>query len=326
MKRAVARSFGRPADVIALEDFTPREPGPGEVRVDVRAAPINPADELLASGRHAFRPALPAPIGIEGAGVIAALGEGVTDLAVGQLVVLPPGGTWCEATVCRAADVYPVPAGLDPLQAAMLCVNAVTASCLVSSIRTLEPGSWLIQNAAASAVGKLVIRLARAKGLRTVNVVRRAEVAAELTSLGADAVLVGEDDLAARARDATKGAPITLALDAVAGESSARLAACLAPGGTLVVYGLLSSDVVVLPAASIVFERVLVRGFSRLGALAAMGREKARALVHELGEAALRGEIRSPVEATYPLSRVRDALEHAERGGRGGKILLTMGE
>jgi NADPH:quinone reductase-like Zn-dependent oxidoreductase len=215
-----------------------------------------------------------------------------------------------------------MPPGIDPAQAAMLSVNAVTARCLVGLLPGAEPGDWVLQNAASSAVGHLVVRLARRAGLRTINVVRSAAAEASLREAGADVVLVGDEELGRRAREATGDAPIRLALDAVAGEASGRLASALAPGGTLVVYGLLSSDVVVLPAAAIVFERVLVRGFGRLSALAAMGQERARALHRELGEMVLRNEISSRVEAHYPLDQIRQALVHAERGGRQGKILL----
>jgi trans-2-enoyl-CoA reductase len=322
LQRVVFRSFGRPCEVVELEEIPPKPLAPGEARVAVRAAPINPADELLLSGRHAFRPALPATVGIEGAGEVIEVAPGISGVAPGDLVVLPPGGTWCSEVTCPADKLYPMPPGLDPAQAAMLSVNAVTARCLVSLLPGAQPGDWILQNAASSAVGHLVARLARASGLRTVNVIRSAAAEVSLREAGGDVVLVGDEDLARRVREATEGAAIRLALDAVAGEASGRLASALAPGGTLVIYGLLSSDKVELPAAAIVFERVLIRGFSRLSALAAMGQERARALHRELGELALRGEISSRVEARYPLAQIREALAHAERGGRQGKILL----
>lgn len=324
MQRAIFRSFGRPADVIELETFEHQPPGPGEVAVRVQAAPINPADFLLITGTHAFQPPLPARVGIEGAGVVTAVGEGVHDLAPGALVVLPAGGCWAEEVTCAADAVYPMPAGMDPRQAAMLSVNPVTALCLLTRIRDVVPGEWILQNAAGSAVGKLVVRMARDRGIRTVNVVRRQESAAELERLGADVVLVGEEDLARRVAAATGNASVLLALDAIAGASAGRLVECLGFGGTLVTYGLLSGAPIQVPTARIVFEQIVVRGFTRLWTLRQMGRDQGRAFLRELAGMVMDGRLTSQVEAAYPLSEIRAALRHAEQEGRDGKVMLVM--
>lgn len=324
MQRAIFRSFGRPADVVELEPFEHQPPGPGEVTVKVQAAPINPADFLLVTGTHAFRPALPARVGIEGAGVVSAVGPGVHDLAPGDLVVLPAGGCWAEEVTCAADAVYPMPPGMDPRQAAMLSVNPVTALCLLTRMRDLASGDWVIQNAASSAVGKLVIRMARERGIRTINVVRRPDAVSELERLGADVVLVGEDDLPRRVAEATGKANVLLGLDAIAGASAGRLVACLGFGGTLVTYGLLSGEPIQVPTARIVFEEIVVRGFTRLWTLRQLGRDGGRALLRELAGMVMDGRLATDIEAAYPLSEIRAALAHAEKEARGGKVLLTM--
>lgn len=319
IRRVFCTAFGEPAEVVAVRSIELPPPGPGEVTIEIAAAPINPADLLLLSGRHLIKPSLPAVVGIEGAGVVAALGPGAEGLAVGQKVALPFGGTWSEKVVMRASDVVALPDGVDLVQASMLSVNPVTAAGLLADLR---PGEWLLQNAANSAVGKLVIRLARRRGIRTVNVVRRAELVAELTALGADAVLVGEDDLAARVSAATGGAPVRRALDAIAGVSAGNLYSCVGEGGSLVCYGLLSGDRVILPAAQVVFRDVTVTGYSRLRSLRKLPREQVRALYAELAQMLFAGEITSEVEATYPLERAAEAVAHAVREGRSGKIVL----
>lgn len=129
----------------------------------------------------------------------------------------------------------------------------------------LKPGDWLMQNAANSAVGKLIVRLAALKGIRTLNLVRRESLVGELKALGADGVLVGEENLTERVKGHLEGHSLRLALDAIAGESSGRMLECLGPGGVLVVYGLLSNQPAQLPAAKLVFGDVSVTGFSRLG-------------------------------------------------------------
>jgi NADPH:quinone reductase-like Zn-dependent oxidoreductase len=164
MKRAVVTRAGHPADVLVVLDEEPPRPAPGEVAVRVLARPINPADLLLIEGRHLVRPDYPSPVGIEGAGEVLETGEGV-GLAVGQRVALPFGGTWAEVVCVPAEDAVPLPDGVDLLQACMLCVNPVTALGLVGD---MSSGQWLVHNAANSAVGRLVTRVARARGMRSV--------------------------------------------------------------------------------------------------------------------------------------------------------------
>ena len=322
MKRVRFSRFGTASQVVEVIETAPPRPGPGEALVRMLASPINPADHLLMTGHHASRPPLPAFAGIEGVGEIVEAPAGT--LAPGTHVILPPGaGTWSELVAARIEGLVPVPRELDVVQAAMLGVNPATA-WLMLELTQLAAGEWLVQNAASSAVGRLMIRLAHARGVRTVNIVRRAEVEPALRALGADAVLVGEDDLPARVRDATAGAPVRWAFDAVAGTSSGVLATCLAPGGTLVTYGLLSYQPVQLPASLVVFGDLTFRGFSRYSAVAKMGPAGARTMYARLAELVADGTLRSDVEATYPLERVREALEHSERGGRDGKIVLAI--
>jgi mitochondrial enoyl-[acyl-carrier protein] reductase / trans-2-enoyl-CoA reductase len=316
--------FGEPAEVVELVEVEPPVPTMGQALVDVLAAPINPADLLLVTGTHAYRPTLPARVGVEGVGVVATLGAGEHGVAMGDMVLLPPGGTWSEQVAVDSSTLIPLPTGMDPIQAAMLGVNPITALCLLTELRSLAPGDWLIQNAANSAVGRLVIRLAALRGIRTVNVVRRASLIPELAALGADVSLVDGEDLPTRVAAATEGAPLHLALDAIAGAAAGRLVHCLAPDSTLVVYGLLSGEPIQVPTARIVFEGITVIGFARLRALAAMGRTEVRARYAELAELVMKGDLTSEVAAVYPLEEVQTALHHVAQEGRDGKIVLSM--
>lgn len=314
------RAFGEPCDVVTVVEIERREPGPGEVRVDLAFAPINPADLLRLRGQ-ALTGALPAIAGGEGAGRVAAVGSGVSTLQRGDLVLVPPGGTWAEHVIARADDVIPLPPETPPEQAAMLSINPMTASCLLDA-RPLRAEEWIIQNAAGSAVGRLVARLAAARNVRVLNVVRDAATEDDLRKAGAAFVLRGESDLAARVAAITRGAPVVLGLDAIAGPSSAALASCLAPDALLVVFGLLSGKPIELPTTRVVFEGIEVRGFSRMRAVRRMGRDAAIARYRELAALVRDGTLASEIEATYPLDRVVDALAHSERAGRRGKILL----
>jgi NADPH:quinone reductase-like Zn-dependent oxidoreductase len=323
MKRVVCVSTGEDlAGCVEVIETAAPVPGPRDVRVRVLARPINPADELLLTGRHVYQPDLPSPIGIEGAGVVIEAGADA-GLRVGTRVALPYGGTWAEEIVLPADVVVSLPDALDLEQGAMLSVNPMTAVGLLEGLRA---GDAVLVNAATSAIGQLVVRLGARRGLTVFAAVRRLEAAAALVRAGATAVFADDDTLPAAVRGATAGAGVRRALDAVAGTATTRLYHATADGGDLVVYGLLSDDRAILPAASLVFRDVLVRGYSRLRSYAALTPERRRELGAEIVEAMRRGEIDTPVEARYPLTEVREALRHHARPERRGKILLVSGD
>lgn len=324
MRRAVFDRFGPPAEVIRLIDVPDPEPGPGEVRLRMQVMSINPADLLLMEGRYGARPpALPATPGAEGVGVVDAVGPGVTRLKPGDLAAPMPVDCWTEAMVVPERAVIPLPAEVDREQAAMLKANPATAEVMLTDIRALRPGDWVAQNAANSAVGRLVIAFARAKGLRTVNVVRRPGLEADLRACGADAVVVGDDPAAILA--ATGGARPVLAFDAVGGGATRALAAALADGGTVANYGLLSGEPCAVDAADLVFRGITLRGFWLAEWFGRAEPATVRAVYAGLVDKLRKGAIATPVEARYPLSRVAEAVAHAARPGRSGKILLTAG-
>lgn len=326
MKAVLVTRFGPAAEVADVVDVPePASPAPGEVAIDILAAPINPSDFLVFQGRFgATPPPLPAPAGGEAVGQVSALGDGVTNLKIGdRILALHAGrGNWRQSVLVPAAGVRALPAEADPLQLAMLAVNPATALHMLTRFVTLSPGDWLIQNAGNSAVGHCVIWLARQRGLRTISVVRRTDQVAPLLATGGDIVLLDGPDLPERAAAAVSGKPVQLALDAVAGSATARLARCLAPRGTLVVYGLLSSPDCIVPASELVFRDIALHGYWFTPWFEHASLEDRAALYDELGQRVTDGTIRVAIEACYPLERVREALAHAARADRSGKILL----
>jgi mitochondrial enoyl-[acyl-carrier protein] reductase / trans-2-enoyl-CoA reductase len=208
------------------------------------------------------------------------------------------------------------------LQLAMLKVNPATARLMLREYVDLQPGDWVIQDAANSGVGTCLIELAKTDGIRTVNVVRRASLSEPLRALGADAVVVDGDDLAERVQEATGGAPIRLAIDAIGGAMVLRLADCLAEGGTVVNYGLLSGQPCQLGAHHTIFKGITLTGFWLQKALTAMARPDLEALYADLAARVADGTLRVEIEATYPIEEIKAALAHAEREGRSGKILV----
>src|SRR3984893_5683651 len=169
-------------------------------------------------------PPLPATPGAECVGRIAAVGAAVKHVKKGDLVINLQRENWAQRRKVKGDDAIPLPAGIDLKQAAMVRINPPTALLMLSDFVDLKPDDWVIQNVANSAVGRLLIVLARQRGLRTVNVVRRAELADELKALGADIVIVDGDDLAQRLAKQTAEARILLGGPATGGGAPAALA------------------------------------------------------------------------------------------------------
>lgn len=325
MRQAIYSSRGSEPHtrIQCVERDTPT-PGPGDVLIEMLAAPINPSDVLTITGQYGALPPLPAIGGNEGVGRIAALGDGVTAPAVGTRVLMPiAAGSWVSHTVARAASVVPLPPDGDALQMAMLTVNPPTAALLLSEFVALAPGDWVVQNAANSAVGEYVIQLAKARGLRTVNVVRRDNMIPVLAALGGDVVLADGPDLAARIAAATGGAPIRLALDAVGGSATDRLAQSIAVGGTVVNYGAMSGEACKVAPGSFVFRNITLRGFWLAFWFRQATADQQRALYGDLAQRIARGELTARVHRTFPLAQVQDAVALAAAGGRNGKVLLV---
>src|SRR2546430_10049782 len=322
---AVYEKHGNPADVLHVETRPWPTPAADEVVVKMRAAPTNPADLNQIEGKYPVRPEPPATPGFEGAGVIVELGAGVKGLTSGALVILPHNiGTWRDAVAVKAGELVVVPDGVEPVQAAMLKINPLTAWRLLHDYVDLKKGDWIIQNAANSAAGRGVIQIARELGHKTVNVIRRAELIDELRSEGGDVVLVDSENLRDEVKSATSGAPIRLGLNAVGGESALRLANCIAPGSTLATFGAMSLQPLKIPNGLLIFKDLRFRGIwiNKWYDNATMA-ERMDAF-RPLFEMAKRGLLRTKVEKSYSLSEAKAAVAHAAQGKRSGKIIFQF--
>ena len=323
MKKIEITAYGAPEEVAhCVEVPDVGDPGPGEVIFDILAFPINPADISFCRGSYRLRPPLPATPGAEGLGRVAMVGAGVAQVKPGDLVINMQRENWTQCRRVRAEDAIPIPAGLDLAQAAMLRINPPTALLLLEDHLGLEPGDWVIQNVANSAVGRHVIVLAKARGVHTVNVVRRDDVAGELRDLGADVVIKDGADLAERVGAAIGGAAIRLGIDAVSGDACKRIGDCIAEGGVVVSYGSMSSQDPVMSRAAVNMRGVNLTGFNLGRGLAKRTPEQVRSIYADLAAKIRDGVLRAPIDAFYPIEDIRSALIRAQQGGRHGKVLV----
>jgi NADPH:quinone reductase-like Zn-dependent oxidoreductase len=212
MRTLQLSSSGEPSDVVEVAEIASGEPGPGQLAVAIEAATINPSDLMSIRGVYGVRPELPAALGAEGVGRVVAVGEGVDASRVGERVLVVPTleqATWRERTILDERNAVPVNADGDPLQLAMLGINPITAHSLLHRYVKLAPGAWVAQTGASSATARYVLALAKHAGLRTLNVVRRAESVTSLLDAGGDVLLVEGDDLGTQAADVRIHAHIT---------------------------------------------------------------------------------------------------------------------
>jgi NADPH:quinone reductase-like Zn-dependent oxidoreductase len=320
MRAVQLTSFGNPVDGLEYVDIPePDAPGPNQVLIGVEFSPINPNDLMVAQGIYAYRPPLPTVIGNEGVGRVLAVGPRVESIKIGDRVLAPlSSSTWRKRMVIPAGGLSALPPDADPQQLAMLGINPPTAALLLSEYVDLKPGEWVVQNAANSGVGRWVIAFAKTRGLKTVSIVRRPELVAELEAIGGDVVVVDSPDVPERIKAAVGQTELRLALDGVSGPATGVLAATLSPRGTLVSFAAMSGGAMSISPLDVIFKPLTLRGFW-------LGHpESAAKLAPAVVQAATMvasGRVRIPVTGTYLLSSIKEAVAHAQRGG---KILLDV--
>jgi NADPH:quinone reductase-like Zn-dependent oxidoreductase len=320
MRAVQLTAYGDPLEGLKYVDIPePNAPGPNQVLIGVEFSPLNQNDLLLAQGIYGTRPALPTVIGNEGVGRVLAVGAGVKNVKAGDRVLAPLSSfTWRERMVISAKGLFALPADADPRQLAMLAINPPTASLLLSEFVDLKQGEWVVQNSANSAVGRWVIAFAKKRGLNTANIVRRPELVPELKAIGADVVVVDSPDVSKEIKTAVGQAELRLALDGVSGPATGVLASTLSPNGTLVAYAAMSLAPISISPLAVIFKPLTIRGFW-LGHPESTA--KSASTLAQAAEMIASGRVQIPVAATYPLSSIKQAVAHAQRGG---KILLDV--
>ncbi|ULQ55181.1 zinc-dependent alcohol dehydrogenase family protein [Flavihumibacter rivuli] len=290
--------FERTGKAEAVLGYTQAWPEPvcGDdgVVVKVMARVVNPADHLFINGNYRVKPALPAVAGLEGAGLILEKGKGVTGVEVGDRVAFRHPGTWAEKITVPSAKLIKVKAALSWVDAAQLALNPLTAYALVTEANIGKEG-YLLMNAADSALGKLVIQLARMRNIRVIALVRSNTQGDALKALGANVVLVaGEEGLNDRIMDCTNGKGVNAYLDAVGGSIVNELIPVMAVHSKLIVYGLLAGDSLCLTSRDIIFKNLSIAGFGIDKWMLDQGTEKLDAVYEWLQDRIIEGELVIP--------------------------------
>ncbi len=324
MKVAQFSSTGKAENVIeSIEVPNLPDPGNNEVLIDVLACPINPADLLTIEGGYGVKPNLPARLGAECIGKVVKVGSSVQGFKKGDIVLPLDRENWVQQKLVTQDNLILLPSNIDINQLSMLKVNPATAYLMLNKYVNLKTGDWIIQDAANSGVGQSIIRLAKIKGIKTINIVRRKELTQELKNIGADIVLQDSKDLAEEVKDLTNGADVKLAIDAIGGDIILRLGNCLADESTILNYGLLSGKNIEISAYQTVFKRLLLTGFWLSPWLQKMERAEIFKMYHYLAELISKNSLHVPVEKTYNLDDIKMAVKHSSNYNRSGKIIIT---
>jgi len=350
MKSAWLEGFTTDPTDVEIRDRPRPTPEQGQVLVKMRMAPIHPSDFNYLEGTyvHAFERLIwnqgesaptdrpenppfatpPYALGGEGVGVVESAGGGwLAKRLVGKRVAVasgPPHGTWQQYTLIDATRAFPVPRSLTDEQACSFFVNPLTALAMVRHVLDVPQGATLLQTAAGSALAGMVRKLARADRFETIDVVRSRASAEHLRKGGCTHVISLQDDDLVEAvhRIAPGGVPFVL--DCVAGATGSEAVRCLAPGGRMVCYGTLSGEPITLEPRDLMMPTNRIEGFYLPGFLAEQSLLGRVLMVRKTAKLIEGGVLDTPVERIYRFEELHDALAHARKPGRTGKILLDL--
>ncbi len=318
-------AFGDPEQVLHLDEIPKPTPGPGQALIRMRVRPINPSDVLTIAGLYGAHRELPSTPGYEGMGVVESVGDGVTGWAPGRRVIpWTDSGTWQEWVVAEAQRLLPVPDSVPDSSAAQFVVNPLTAWVMIVEDLQVPPGGWLLQTAAGSTLGRVALQIAKERGIKTINVVRRRAQVEEIRALGGDEVICTEDEeLVSLVDEITQGEGVRWAIDAVSGQTGSDVSRTLAIGGVMLVYGVLSFAPITLDPSQLLFKASTVRGFWLSRWFQQTPREHQRSTMATVMNLMASGKIVPPVDSEYDLADFKEAVHRAQSPGLRGKILLT---
>ncbi|WP_375689748.1 zinc-binding dehydrogenase [Pseudooceanicola sp. LIPI14-2-Ac024] len=324
MKAAVHDTFGEPRDVLETRDVDTPVPGAGQALVRTILSPIHNHDLWTIRGNYGYKPPLPGAIGgSEAAGVVEAVGEGVDAALVGQRVVASGvHGTWAEHFLAPAAGLLPLPAQIADELGAQLIAMPFSALALLETLKA-EKGDWIIQTASNGAVGRIMVGLAKARGINLLSLVRREEAAEELRAAGVENVLsTATEGWQAEAREIIGEGRAISAVDSVGGELSAELIDLLAVDGELVVFGTATGAPMPLNSGALIMKHIMVKGFWGSRVIGEMAAAERTRLITELVTLAATGQMKLETGGTYPLDDLKAACDAALTPGRAGKVML----
>ncbi|KXN71459.1 NAD(P)-binding protein [Conidiobolus coronatus NRRL 28638] len=320
-------------DIKVVEVPKPTLSADDEVLVKFILNPINGSDVESIQGLPGLAPSTyPAVPGFEGVARVEKIGKDVSRVKVNQRVVvlpetgvnyIPAVGTWRTYGVYKQSILFPVPDNITDETAAQAIANPVTAYGLLDKLNAPK-GEYIVQTAAASSLGRILIQFAKARGLKTINLVRRKEQIEELKSVGADEVFSTEDgtDIVEEIKRVTNGKGAYGVIDAVGGELGLKLSQVVRDDGTIILYGLLGGEKVNISSADLLLRHVNYTGFLFAKYFRDIGKDKFDEVVSKVFEL-LANEVKPLPGKSFSLEKITDALHQSLNPDKGEKIFLV---
>jgi NADPH:quinone reductase-like Zn-dependent oxidoreductase len=317
-------------EVLHFVEEPSREPGPGEVRLQVQAIGLNRAELLYFLGQYLDHPKLPgAGVGYEAAGIVTAVGPGVNQSWMGKPVATVPSFSMNqysmagEEVIAPASALGEYPAKLSPQQAAAIWMQYLTAYGAIVNIAHLTKGDFIVIPAASSSVGLAAIQIAKAEGATSIATTRKSNKKAELLSLGADHVIATEEeDFVARVKEITGGKGPRIIFDPVAGPFIQKLADAAAPGGTIFEYGVLSLLPTPFPMFTALGKGLTVRGYT----LWEVTHDPAKLATAKnyVYDRLADGRFQPKIAKTFPFAQTVEAYKYLASNAQVGKVVITV--
>ncbi|EOZ98638.1 hypothetical protein A33Q_1292 [Indibacter alkaliphilus LW1] len=320
MKQVIFHETGLPENVLKLEESAIPEPKAHELRIKVSARNINPSDIMFIQGMYGITPKLPSSAGFEAVGIVDKSDESGT-VPEGSKVIFTAIGTWKEYVCVAANTVIPVPEQMPDEIACQAFINPMTAFGMLES-SGLKKGDWVLVTAGASAYGKLVIQMAKSKGIKIACTVRREEQKELLTNLGADLVVNTEKEKLQKVIMEKTGEGVAVVFDAVGGMMGARALASLKSGGKLMAFGALSLENMPVNSGLMIFNNLKIEGFWLTTWIESLSNDERRKAFKIVLGHLMQQDVKVDIEATFPLDSFKEALEAYQKPGRNGKIIL----
>jgi NADPH2:quinone reductase len=307
-------------DKLSLEDIEKPTPKADEILVKVAAAGINYADTMMRSGNYLAQPELPFTLGYEAAGTVEELGEGVTNLEVGQRVLATTSsGGYAEFATAKANSVIPIPDALGYSEANALLVQGLTALGLLDDTK---PGQSILIHAAAGGVGSLLVQLAKDKGLKVIGTASSQEKLDFVESLGADVMInYSNDDWTEKVLEATDNKGADWIIEMVGGDIVAKNLKILATHGTMIVYGSASGEDFKISVLNLMYKNHSVKGYWLMNEPVENRIRFTKELLGHIASGKLKVEI-----TEFPLENAKEAHQSIEDRKTKGKVVLTVNQ
>jgi len=319
---------GHPASVLSVAEIPKPIPQAGQALIRVRYTPIHPSVLAGVSPGVYPGPAKGEAPGNEGVGIVEAYGPDTPESVPlnSRVLVFGSAGTWSEYVLMSAPTLIPVPEKVADHNAAQFFVNPLTALIMTTQSLAPKPGEWILQTAAASVLGRLVIQLGKVYGFKTINVVRSPEQVKELLDLGADEVICTKtENLGERIRSIT-GSGVKYALDCVGGDGTSEILRAMHYGGKLVIFGQLAKEEVHFPSGLLIVKLLRIEGFWLADWMRTAPPEARKKGIQDLMQLFSTGQLDCPVDATFTLDQLQDAIKASLKQGKSGKTLLKLSE